>query len=76
MSETILISVLVSAFSVLATFFVTHSQDRKIVQKHEQTCHARKDFQDIKIALAFLVIKTGGNPKDYNLIGDDHGSSD
>lgn len=67
--ETILIAVLSSLFSILVTFFVTHLQDRKLVQMHEQMCPARRGLQSIKTALAFLVAKTGGNPKDYNLMG-------
>ena len=69
MSETAMVSILCSVFSVLVTFFVTHIVDMAQVRKHEQNCPARKDLQSIKAALVYLVVKTGGNPKDLDLMG-------
>lgn len=68
MDKVILISVLCSVFSALITFFIMSVSGKKAVEKHEENCVARRDFQNIKLALAFLIQKTGGNPNDYNLM--------
>jgi hypothetical protein len=40
---------------------------RTAIQAHAKECPAPDDTRKIKMAVAFLVMKNGGNPKDFGL---------
>lgn len=44
-----------------------HAQSCKSVDNHTKECTAPHDLQGLKLAVGFLVLRNGGNPKDFGL---------